>query len=86
MQITQAGGDYLLAVKENQPSLLDDIRLFFNDEAERPGLDYHQTSDADHGRIEVRRHWLSNDVAWLDESHNWPGLAAIAMVGASRET
>ena len=84
-QIVDAGGDYLLALKENQPRLLEDVRLFFADEHEWPKLDHHQTTDGDHGRIEVRRHWVSNDVAWLNESHRWPGLAAIAMVEASRE-
>ena len=84
-QITAGGGDYLLACKENQPNLLDDIRFFFADEHERSRLEYHETTDADHGRIEVRRHWLCGDVAWLNESHQWPGLRAIAMVEASRE-
>ncbi len=84
-RITGADGDYLLALKGNQPTLHQDVRLFFEDAHERDRLDFHQTTDGDHGRIEVRRHWVSRDVAWLDEFHAWPALAAVAMVEASRE-
>lgn len=84
--IREAGGDYLLAVKSNQPALLDDLKLFFEDTYERHQLQSLQTTDGDHGRIEVRRHWVCNDVQWLHERHQWNGLKSIAMVEASRET
>ena len=57
-----------------------------------PGaLDRHETTDGDHGRIEVRRHAVSCDVAWLatDRRHpgepRFPGLKTIAMVEAEVE-
>ena len=71
-QITDAGGDYLLALKTNQPALHGDVRFFFDDAHERRQLDYHQTVDGDHGRIELRRHWVATDVAWLNDAHGWP--------------
>ena len=43
-------------------------------------VQFHETVDADHGRIETRRHWVSQDIARLEERHQWPGLTTIAMI------
>lgn len=82
--------NYLLALKDNQRSLACEVALFF-DSAEARALPLHETTDADHGRIETRRHRVSHDVAWLNgdrrtpgEPH-FPGLKAIAMVEAEVE-
>ena len=79
--------DYLLALKDNWPTLAQDVRLFF-DTAPAAAFETHQTTDGDHGRIEVRRHWVTHDVAWLTTDRRFPGeprfpdLAALAMVEA----
>jgi len=78
-------GDYLLAVKSNQPAVLDDLKLFFEGTDERRHLERFETTDGDHDRIELRRHWVCNDVQWLRERHQWKGPNSIAMVEASRE-
>lgn len=39
-----------------------------------------------HGRIETRTATVSTDLAWLQEDHHWPGLAAIGKVVRVRET
>ena len=41
--------------------------------------------DGDHGRIETRITTVINDVEWLQERHDWPGLKAVVMVESSRE-
>lgn len=83
--IRAKGADYLLALKDNRPTLAGEVRLFF--EREPAGaFDRHETTDGDHGRIEVRRHAVSHDVEWLATDRRFPGeprfpsLAAIAMV------
>ena len=49
-----------------------------------------ETADADHGRLELRRHWVSHDVSWLFSDRRYagepvmPGLATIARVEAER--
>ena len=43
------------------------------------------TTDGDHGRIETRRAAIVHDVAWLAETHGFPGLKAIGKVTATRE-
>src|ERR1039458_5831251 len=77
--ILDRGADYLLAVKDNQPALNDDIKSYF-DHAPPEELQTFQTTDADHGRIEVRRHVVSHNVNWLAEDSRFPGIKSIAMV------
>jgi predicted transposase YbfD/YdcC len=72
-------GVYLLAVKDNQPALHDDIKRYFDD-APAAELQTFQTVDADHGRIETRRHVVSHTVDWLAGDSRFPGIKAIAMV------
>jgi predicted transposase YbfD/YdcC len=87
--IQAKGADYLIAVKDNWPNLHGEIERYF--EAPPDSLDRHATTDGDHGRIEVRRHVVSHDVAWLSTDHRFPGeprfpgLAAIALVEAEVE-
>lgn len=83
--IVDRGADYLLAVKDNQPSLHDEIRRYLDDPAAKIHSDS-ETTDGDHGRIEVRRHRVSHDVGWLNTHRRFPGeprfprLCAIAVV------
>lgn len=81
--ILERGGDYCLALKGNQPALFDDVRLWLDDPA--TVVERAETVDGDHGRIETRRAVVAHDVAWLAERHDFPGLAAVAKVTASRE-
>ena len=86
--ILERGGDYLLALKANRPAMLREVETFFADPPEP--LDTFETTDADHGRIETRRHRVTHSVDWLfsDRRHagepRLPGLATLACVEASR--
>ena len=88
--IRDRGGDYLLALKGNQSSLHDEIRRYLDDPAARIHSRF-ETTDGDHGRIEVRRHRVSHDVDWLTtdrrfpDEPRFPGLRAIAVVEAEVE-
>ena len=91
--IRDRGADYLLALKDNQPTLHRDVADFFSEQRAAGFEDCaagswttHETTDADHGRVELRRHWIVGDIAWLRESHpQWPDLTSIAMIEAVRE-
>jgi predicted transposase YbfD/YdcC len=84
------GGDYLFALKANRPATLADVEAWFADPA-CAVADTHETVDADHGRIETRRHRVVHDLAWLfparpDPDHPaMPGLATLAKVEAEVE-
>lgn len=69
--VTDAGGDYLLALKRNQPTLHDDIATYFAD-PETTGLATVEITDKDHGRIETRRYTVSQDVDWLKSDRRYP--------------
>ncbi len=84
--VTAGGGDYVLALKANQGRLHDDVRLYLDDPAQADKLQSCQQVDGDHGRIETRRATVCHEVAWLREHHDWPGLAAIGKIEATRET
>jgi predicted transposase YbfD/YdcC len=83
--ILDAKADYLLAVKDNQPTLHADINSYFETS---PATEVEQvaTVGKEHGRIEVRTHTVSQMVDWYDAQRSYPGaprfpqLATIAMV------
>ena len=86
--IRKAGADYLLAVKQNQPSLHEDVKLFFDDAIEQhdAGL-LHAIAEPDntHGRLDERQAWASGDVAWLRRRHaGWKDLRGIVCVEGKR--
>ena len=83
--IVDRGGDYALALKGNQGTLHADASAFMDD-PQRPATPSHTTVDADHGRIETRTGTVSTDIGWLQEDHQWPGLAAIGKLTRIRQT
>src|SRR5687768_13311426 len=87
--ILKRGGNYLLALKGNRPVTFKDVEAFFADPP-LDMLDTCQTTDGDHGRIEIRCHAVCHDVAWLFSDRHYPGEVAfsgLAMIGmAENET
>jgi predicted transposase YbfD/YdcC len=89
-QIVQQGGDYVLAVKDNQQKLHEKVQAVMT-EARQEDLkgwsgDFHEQTEAGHGRIETRKVWCIRDVQWLGEvAQDWPGLRSVAMVEATRQ-
>ncbi len=90
-QITEQGGDYVLALKDNHPRLHDEVRrLFAWGEAEGAkdlACSFHQSQEYDHGRQELRRCWVTEQVHWLDETDEpqaWAGLQSVVKVESQR--
>lgn len=85
--IRDKGADYLLALKDNWPALSAEVERFFAD-ADPETLDRFETTDNDHGRLEIRRHAVCHNIDWLTSERRFPGewrfkdLAMIAMVEA----
>jgi predicted transposase YbfD/YdcC len=88
-QIIEGGGDYVLAVKENQPSLHRTIQVELDDMIRNAfaGVrhDHQQTVEGDHGRIETRDVWTTDQLDWLKLVEDWPGLRSIIAVESKRE-
>jgi predicted transposase YbfD/YdcC len=91
-QIIEQGAEYVLAVKENQPHLLEDITLFFdlseqNDFA-KVDHSHHRTVHGGHGRVEVRECWAisgEESLAFLRGASHWVGLTTMAKVRCRRQ-
>lgn len=86
-KIIDGGADYVLGLKGNQATSFEGVREFFaaaeqGTLTENP-LDFHETIDGDHGRIEVRRVTASDAIDWLD-SQRWAGLKSIVKVDSER--
>jgi len=89
-QIVKQKGDYLLAVKDNQPTLHEAVAFYFDEaiQAGWKGLRHRFARDVygDHGRIETRRCWATADVGWLKgQGQDWPGLGGLVCVESERE-
>lgn len=70
--IREAGADYLLAVKANQPTLRAEIERYFDD-APATSLDSFTDIDKGHGRIEERAVTVSRETGWLAGNRRFPG-------------
>jgi predicted transposase YbfD/YdcC len=89
--IRQRGGDYVLALKGNQPGLYEAVDYLFTDSA-RSGfaverLQTDTTLDKGHGRLERRQCWAIADpalVRYLDPEGRWPGLQSVVLVTTQR--
>ena len=87
--ITEQEADYVLALKDNHPTLYEEVTQFF-DEAKATAFaelthEYHETVDGDHGRIETRRYWITADIESLGAKTSWAKLHSIGMVESCRE-
>ena len=87
-QIIEQSGDYVLALKANQETLYADVRalldhLIATGDAD---LDYYETSEENHGRIEVRRYWTTSRLDTLRSRDAWHKLQTIGAVEAERST
>ena len=90
-KILDRGGDYLLAVKDNQKDLADALREFFADGEIRGfgslPVSRFQSLEKAHGRIETRQAMWVTDLSWLDKKlrEHWPKLAGLGMIERQRE-
>ena len=78
-KIKSKGADYLLALKGNQESLLEDVKIYFSDKEVLIKSDYKKTVKKARGRIEKRDDWQSEDISWSNVRKEWKGLKSIIL-------
>ena len=75
--------DYVLAVKENQPTLHAGIVAYFLDQSDddfaRVKVSRHETKEQGHGRIEHRTYLVCDAPADLPDRGRWKGLKRIGV-------
>jgi predicted transposase YbfD/YdcC len=83
-KIIEKGGDYVIACKENQPSLHQEIREYFAYADQNPTEDLHNSKyvqkEKSHGRMESRTYEIIEDCAMLYRFHDFAGAASIGRV------
>ncbi|MCJ7657806.1 MAG: ISAs1 family transposase [Anaerolineales bacterium] len=91
--VVEKGGDYLLAVKENQGQLYQDIGELFDGAEEVDFFDvehtHAKTTNKNHGRIEVRKCWAVTEpdfIHYLRGLENWKNLRTLVKVTCQRQT
>jgi predicted transposase YbfD/YdcC len=77
--------DYVLALKENHPTLYDDVKLWLDTQDAEGHVRMVEQIEKDHGRIETRRVAVSTELDWLEQKTEWAGLKALALVESIRE-
>lgn len=85
--IRDRGADYILAVKENQPTLADSMREFFDQFLAAPEQTPHtftETVEKNHGRLETRRCFAFTQLDCLAKPEQWPDLKSFAVIEAER--
>lgn len=87
--IRQQGADYLLAVKDNQPRLHEDIEQFFqaalDDDFVGRTHDYAETAEVGHGRGEQRGCWVFGEPTWIRDRSLWVDLRSVVVVVRTRD-
>lgn len=94
-QIAEKKADYVLALKGNHAAVHEEVKQFFADavapcaiempNSVAPGtMEFFQTMEKDHGRIDIRRYWHSTDIAWFQDKKLWKNLRGIGMVESIR--
>src|SRR3990167_9429669 len=88
-QIIEKEGDYILALKGNQGTLNNNVRLFLETELNKQSStiieDIHEEADKGHGRIEMRKCFVSSQLDWLPQKDQWVGLKTVAMIEETQE-
>ena len=86
-KITEHECDYVICLKGNQETLHEDVKLYFETAEKEPNfypLSKLKKSGKDHGRIERREYFLTDDIDWLSDKQEWCNLNAIGMVRSTR--
>jgi predicted transposase YbfD/YdcC len=90
-KIMDKKGDYVLALKENQPMLHQKVKTLLDEAilSRFSGMrhDRFEQANEGHGRIEKRTVWVADEVHWLGKEllGLWPGLASVAVVESVRQ-
>lgn len=88
-KVKDLGADYIMGLKGNQETAHKEVEEYFADASAKDFKDvphtFHETVDgSDHGRLEVRRVWASQELDWFADLAKWKGLSSIIMIESER--
>ena len=89
--IVEQGADYVLALKDNQGQLFEDVQLLFDDLEQSDyrayRFDFEKTVNKDHGRLEIRECWTISDpdlLCHLRGFSRWKKLQTVSRIRSQR--
>jgi len=88
-KIIDQHADYIMGLKGNQTTAHKEVADFFTNAHATAFRDvehtFHETVDgSEHGRLEVRRVWASQQLDWFADLAKWKGLRSIIMIESER--
>lgn len=90
-KIVESDADYVLALKDNQGNLYEDVVRLFDDlqdsQYKAYQFDYEKTANKNHGRIEIRECWTVSDPTILQHLRgvaNWKNLTTVSRIRSER--
>jgi predicted transposase YbfD/YdcC len=85
-RIREREGDYVLAVKQNQPKLYERVEEAINEalEEDAENLEEHQTVEKGHGRQETRTYAIAAAPDAVDPEELWRDLSAVGIAISER--
>lgn len=87
-KIRESGADYVLAVKKNQLNLYIQIKVIFerikNADQMPDRVKFIQKEDCGHGRREIRRYWITDQIESISGKNEWKDLKSIGCVESTR--
>ena len=80
-KIRERRADYVLALKRNQGTLYEDVKLYLMEEKEnlKKQGNYNRSIEKAHGQIEIREYYQTEEIRWLSQKKNWKSLKSIGM-------
>jgi predicted transposase YbfD/YdcC len=86
--IIERGADYMLGVKDNQPTLAADVAAIFERARQDPqalaSMSTWETRGKGHGRTEVRRCWTTNILDGVSQRGQWANLRSVVLIQSER--
>jgi predicted transposase YbfD/YdcC len=88
-KVIEQGGDYVMGLKGNQGTAHKEVAAFFAEarasDFRNSDFTFHETVDgSEHGRLEVRRAWASQDLDWFVDLPKWKCLRSIVLIESER--
>jgi predicted transposase YbfD/YdcC len=99
-EIMEADADYVLALKGNQETVHEEVKSFLDatimetQTSRAPGaklataaahLAQVKKVEKDHGRLEIRHYYQSDQLGWFADLKKWEGLQSVGVVESTRE-
>ncbi|MEA5015967.1 MAG: ISAs1 family transposase [Candidatus Limiplasma sp.] len=84
--IVKGKADYLLSVKDNHPTLKDDIATYIQDETLQAGMESFTKVEKSRDRIEKRTGYATTDISWLPHKEQWKQPTCIGAIRTEFES